>query len=162
LIYNTLAFGGPLEWTYKHVAKSTFQQMHSVGYVGLTFPSPKIFWAITFGSSRGFFFYMPHLLFGIAGLIQQRRRPESLLALSIIGANFLLVSGLGNWEGGWTFGPRFLIPLIPFLIYGCALWLQQVQTNSFYFCAYLILLAFSTVSMIFAATTFPFAPPFPF
>lgn len=167
-LYNWCVFEGLLEWPYKYTYFPHLQAGHAGGYVGLHLPSLRVLWELTFGTSRGFFFFMPHLFFGLIGLVLEKmRRKESSLALAIILVNFIFYSGYYSWDGGQAFGPRFLVPLIPFLVYGCALGYQQLkefgegktipQIISY---AYLLSLAFSVGLMLFGTVTFPFSPRF--
>jgi len=44
------------------------------------------------------------------------RREEAVLFTTIFGTYLLLHAGWWSWYGGWSWGPRFLVPTLPFLI----------------------------------------------
>jgi hypothetical protein len=68
---------------------------------------------------RGLLFWAPVLLPGLialCGLLAQRaRRREALLFLAIFLAFWLMNASFNAWHGGGTFGPRYLVPAVPFL-----------------------------------------------
>ncbi len=65
---------------------------------------------------RGLLLYSPVLIltFFSAPAFFQRHRPEAVLALSIILIHLLLYGKWFMWHGGFAWGPRFLIPTLPF------------------------------------------------
>ncbi len=65
---------------------------------------------------RGLFLYCPILLLSLAGmpLLWQRRRAEALLALGVILIHLLLYGKWFMWHGGYAWGPRFMLPTLPF------------------------------------------------
>jgi hypothetical protein len=67
---------------------------------------------------RGLFFYMPVLIFSFAGLIYMFRnyRLESLIILTSFFILLIINSVIPFWWGGSSFGPRHLIPIMPFLM----------------------------------------------
>ena len=72
---------------------------------------------------RGLFWMAPALLALPVGFAQAKERGERLwppvaLALSI--AVLLPIAFQREWHGSWTYGPRFLLPLLPFLWLGVA------------------------------------------
>lgn len=69
---------------------------------------------LVISNERGIFYYSPVLLFGVLGLyfIYKSKKNNDLLGMitSIIGVNVLLYSMFSDPWGGWSFGPRYLIP----------------------------------------------------
>jgi len=162
---NWYLYGGPLNWIYKYTVEADFKANNTQGYVGVLLPNPSVIWKLTLGSNRGLFFYMPHLVFGAAGLmLEKEKRADAILALAIIAGNVLFVSSMLAWDGGWCFGPRYLIPVIPFLIYGVALGLRRFNEKQIMhvsiLATYLILLAVTIPLMLFATASWPFSPRF--
>lgn len=93
----------------------------------LAFGSP---WAFSFSAiitrlkglllspGRGLFIYCPLVLAGVAVLVR-RKSPETLL-ISLICLGSLFIHSLWTiWEGGWSWGPRLLLPVVP-LLCACA------------------------------------------
>ncbi len=66
---------------------------------------------------KGLFLYSPILLAALAGLpaLFRRDRATALLSLGVAIAFPLLYAGWFMWWGGWSWGPRFLVPSLPFL-----------------------------------------------
>jgi len=82
-----------------------------------TLPNPYVMLRLLFYPYRGLFFYSPILLLSIPGLFFMFRKykAESIL---IVLALILLVSIISmrrNWWGGYCFGNRYLVPIVPFL-----------------------------------------------
>jgi hypothetical protein len=71
-----------------------------------------------FSLGRSVFLYSPPtilLLFAFREFYR-RQRAEALLFVSIIAIYFLVYSSFGDWHGGWAWGPRYLLPMLPFMI----------------------------------------------
>ncbi|MDY7232045.1 hypothetical protein [Hyalangium rubrum] len=66
---------------------------------------------------RGMLVYAPWLLFAVAGWpALVRRKPwESAMLLSGFFCVFILTSIWLYWDGGWCYGPRLLVPVLPLL-----------------------------------------------
>jgi hypothetical protein len=67
---------------------------------------------------RGLLVYCPIFLTCALSWQQMKSRADKLLALAYLApavALWLLISGFNGWHGGWSSGPRYLIPAIPFL-----------------------------------------------
>jgi hypothetical protein len=80
--------------------------------------------------NRGLFIFMPITLLGIIGLLRsfRRLREEPHLPMLAIAAtlHFLLLSGFPYWHGGWAFGPRYLVDILPILALGAGLELPRL------------------------------------
>ncbi len=73
-----------------------------------------------FTPMRGLFFFSPILLLGVLGYWKMLRksgnRQEGILFLAVFSGIFLLYSSWYSVTGGLSFGPRFLVGSIPFLL----------------------------------------------
>ena len=103
--YNWLRFGNPLDTGYLFGQREQFSTPLFVGLYGLTF-SP----------GRGLFWYNPILLAALATWpVLVRRRPTEGLFAAGVGLYYLLFWSLWYlWWGGHSWGPRFLVPMLPF------------------------------------------------
>ncbi len=113
-LYDQVAFGNPLvtsEQVYDHTT-SVFQSF--------SYPLLSGLYLDLFSPLRGVFLYCPVLVVGVVGCFYfwQRRetRSECVLLVACFLAIVIPYSMWYNAEGGEGFGPRFLIPAIPFLL----------------------------------------------
>jgi hypothetical protein len=84
---------------------------------------------LLFFESRGLFFYSPVLLLSLPGIyyLYKRDRKLLLIAPGIFGALLLVQASHINWLGGVSFGPRYMVPGIPFLLIPLALTFQKIR-----------------------------------
>jgi hypothetical protein len=117
MAYNTAVFGGPLSLGYSY--SELWLDEHQVGFMSLTTPTWDALWGITFGAFRGLFFYAPVLLLAVAGFGLWWRsglhRLEWWLAAGISAGILLFNASSVMWWGGFAVGPRYLLPMLPFL-----------------------------------------------
>jgi hypothetical protein len=71
-----------------------------------------------FSPGRSIFLYSPPIILALFvwSKFYQRYRAEALLFLMIIITYLVAYSLYGHWHGGWAWGPRFLMPLLPLFI----------------------------------------------
>jgi hypothetical protein len=114
LVYDQLAFGSPFTLGYSKVVD--FEGMQQ-GFFGITWPKPNVAVSILFGRYRGLLPLSPVLVLIPVGLYAMWREPSRRVAASailIVFCSFLWINaGYIYWWGGWSFGPRYLIPAVP-------------------------------------------------
>jgi hypothetical protein len=118
--YNWVIFHTPLPVGYEYSALYTEQ--HGTGFLSLTYPHVSALWGITFGSYRGLFYVSPVLLLAAAGFWAWWRlktlRAEWAVCLWAV-MSFILFNGSSvMWQGGYSIGPRYLVPMLPFMTMG--------------------------------------------
>lgn len=122
--YNLACFGHPFSFSYEHQVYERFKEGTAHGILGIGLPRPEAMMSLLFSPSRGLFFIMPVLLFslwGISKMIRGKQCPrEAVLIIAIVIGSFLFVAGFYGWHGGLTFGPRYLVPMLPFLAFPIA------------------------------------------
>jgi len=66
----------------------------------------------------GLLWYASPLVLGVLGFRRMwRRHPREALGVALLaGVTLLLYATYPTWYGGWSWGPRFLVPLAPFLL----------------------------------------------
>ncbi len=130
MIYNFLITGSPFKVLYSYVAHEEYQ-----GVTNLGFGMPKLnaLWGLLFSRSRGLLFYAPLLIFFLFYTFKNNRNNISQFfkyekkkyylswinnyLLSSCVVYIILISAHLMWTGGWSFGPRHLIPITFLLIY---------------------------------------------
>lgn len=122
---NFAVYGYPLDAYLVPGAFDFAESIHAPGVAGLRRPDNiGAYWFhIAFGQ-RGFVSHMPVMLFGIYYLLRHWRRVTRVQKLSAGAAGILFVfygTRTGIF-GGWAYGFRFFIPLIPLVFGWSAQW----------------------------------------
>lgn len=95
----------------------------ATGYGGEDFTTPLVvgLFGLLFSPERGLLVFFPALLVPLLGWKYLRGRAQSLVVLAMMVTIFSLVfhARFWTWHGGWTSGPRFLLPAL-------ALWMAPV------------------------------------
>lgn len=116
--YNFLAFGSPWDMGYFHHATAAFHGVHSAANpLGLRGIALARVIPLLWGGYRGLLFYAPILALAIPGwLVLANRRDWGMTVVSVatVIAIFLVNLSYPEWTGGWSTGPRLLVPLLPF------------------------------------------------
>lgn len=118
-LYNWASFGNPLSFGYRLLRYGQYQDGMGSGIMGVGIPKFEHLWEVTFSTASGLFFTSPWLLFAPLGIIvlilKKEHRAEGVL-FGVMGAAYLAFNA-GYFEpgGAASFGPRHLVPVIPFL-----------------------------------------------
>jgi len=96
------------------------------GVEGSRFTTPLLtgLYGLLLGPNKGLVFYAPVAILVPWGLwrgLRSARRPEALLLLGSIAALLLTVATWWSWEGGFSWGPRLLFPILPLVAIAAAL-----------------------------------------
>jgi hypothetical protein len=127
MAYNYAIFGTVLPVGYKY--SELWQAEHQSGFMSLAGPNREALWGITFSVHRGLFLLAPVLLTGLAGFVAWWRagiyRRELAVCIWAV-VSFLLFNGSSvMWSGGFGVGPRYLVPMLPFLAFGMGAFLAM-------------------------------------
>lgn len=118
--YNAAVFGSPLAFGYSYEVSNTFQQGMSAGLMGIHIPRRSVLFHITLDPKFGLFWQSPVLLLASVGYFLLFRRrgylAEGLISAYAIGVMLLMNAGYYLWWGGHAFGPRLIIPALPFFV----------------------------------------------
>jgi hypothetical protein len=114
LVFNQWAFGSMTHLSYA----GAIGGVNKEGLFGIGLPSFRVASELLF-STVGLLRVAPVLSLAAVGMALMYRRGERAEALFIAGLAFLYLSFNAAYEtpfGGYSPGPRFLVPLIPFLV----------------------------------------------
>ena len=85
--------------------------------LGLRRPGPALALALLWGRYRGLLFYAPVVAlvpFGLVALAARRAWGVAVVSSAAMAAVFAVNLSYPEWTGGWSTGPRLLVPLLPF------------------------------------------------
>ena len=120
MTYNTLAFGAPWKMGYFFLILDRFKEVHSdANPLGLARPDWQRAGELLWGERRGLLRYAPILILtlpGLVALVARRAWGMAGVVVASMLAVFLVNLSYPEWTGGWTTGPRLLVPLLPFAI----------------------------------------------
>jgi hypothetical protein len=117
--YNFACFGKVV--TTNYAWENPLFNKAGGGLLGLFASAPRwnVVAALTVSPYRGLFSGTPVLVLGLIGLVSMLRSPrfrlEGLLCAAMIAHVFFFNLSFTEWNAGWSCGPRYLIPAIPFL-----------------------------------------------
>ncbi|MBI5154208.1 hypothetical protein HZA57_03140 [Candidatus Poribacteria bacterium] len=116
---------GELTIPYRYEALSIFRSGMERGFMGATWPRLGPLWFLTLHPYRGIFFWSPVAAAALAGLVlgarsTGRRRIAGWLGLWAFGAYLLFNASYFMWWGGWSMGPRHLLPMMAAVPLGLA------------------------------------------
>jgi len=118
-VYTLVCFGR-LAIPYEYLVRAEFKEGMSRGFQGIVGFNPVVLYYITIHRYRGLFYHSPFLalaLWGWAAMWRDpRRRSDAVLSFSMAAAYLAFNASYYMWWGGWTNGPRHLIPALPFLV----------------------------------------------
>ena len=116
--YNFIAFDSPWKMGYFFLVMDRFVEVHSPDNpLGLIRPDLAKIRELLWGERRGLITFAPIVALtplGLVLMIFQKRAALAGLIASILVAIFLVNLSYPEWTGGWTTGPRLLVPLLPF------------------------------------------------
>lgn len=97
-----------------------FGSVINFGYPGETWNTPLLegLYGLLLSPGKGMFWYAPVLIPGVFGLIKMYTawRPEMLLICAFVLSYLVFHAGFWIWWGGDCWGPRYLVPILPFLV----------------------------------------------
>jgi 4-amino-4-deoxy-L-arabinose transferase-like glycosyltransferase len=97
-----------------------FHNILQTGYEGqgFTTPLPIGLLGLTISPGRSLFLYSPLVMLGAVSLCWFRARfpAMTVFILTATVSAFLFYGQWWSWHGGWSWGPRLLVPLVPFLL----------------------------------------------
>ena len=146
VIYQNAAFGSPFASGY---TSKPYHQGASLLITGV--PKLSTLAEVLFGG-RGLIAFTPVVLVGGVGLVSRWRRTRdegAMISLAVVAGFLTLQAGWVNPWGGEGPGPRYVIPMLPFLAIGLAeIWRVMLPALRWF------VVALSVTSMALATSTF--------
>ncbi len=92
-------------------------------------PPLKGLWGIFFAGDVGLVWFAPLiLLLPLTWRAFHRDHPlESFVCIAVVALSIVFFSAYTYWRGGWSYGPRLLTPILPFLIFPLSPMLSQAS-----------------------------------
>jgi hypothetical protein len=114
LAYHWVSFGSPFAFPYDY---SVWPTPHTGWFMGIGVPRSDALSNVLFGAYRGLFNTTPWLLAAVPGavVLLRKHRIEAIVCIWAVLAFLWLNSSIPPWDGGWAAGPRYLVPMLPFL-----------------------------------------------
>ena len=162
MYYNYACFGSPFSTGYHHKTDALHAIYHSQGFVGFIYPKLGSIASILFSPSKGLLFYSPFLVFSTAGYIHIFKKRKMITwvwpGLLIPPAYIIAISSFVDWPGGWTVGPRHLVPALPFLCIPIGIFLERYKENILMKSIFSITGLFSIFLILVCTPQFPYYP----
>lgn len=127
--YNYIITGNMFDMLYKYCNFDNMDENY-----GFLYPTIESLWGLSFSVFRGVFIYAPLLFFIILSyFIQNKNKLMKFLYdnyfISII-IYFLFIASYKYWWGGWSYGPRHLIPITVLIFF---IGFNKLNINRFIF-----------------------------
>ena len=121
LAYNVVSFGSPFRFGYLNEADPRYYHMRE-GFFGIALPRVHVLGELLFGRYRGLLPIAPLIAVTPIGLLILGRTDSGYraawTAAAIAVFYFLMNASYFLWDGGAVYGPRHVIPSLPFLSLG--------------------------------------------
>ena len=123
-----LLWGAVIAWLNWYRFGSLFDFGYGKEAAQFTNPLFAGLYGLLLGPNKGLIFYAPValLLPWAVWTMRRRARPEIVFILSVLAIQTLVNAMWWSWEGGWSWGPRMILPIVPFLLVGVGLLLETV------------------------------------
>jgi len=150
-IYNYVCFDNPLTPPYYYEQS---EDMSVIGYYIRTTFLIGLYGQL-FSPFRGLFFYSPILLLTFHGTYKflNKHRYETFLYLTSF-VMILLLFAAQEWWGGNCYGPRYILPVIPFVTIPIAATIEDYKSNKLFWIVFSILFGLSIFNNFVGAITF--------
>jgi len=110
--YQWACFGSPFR-TSVEASKQFTDSSLLFGVIQV--PSVEALYGITVSPYRGLFFVSPVLLLAFTGFSAMKRDQRFWSIVIVVSTYVLTIASFNGWNGGWAFGPRYLVPIVPLL-----------------------------------------------
>ncbi len=107
LLYNIQVFGGPFQTGYGGVDPTGL----------LDWPWQEGLYGLLLSTGKGLLLFSPTVLIGLVGMAFRWRQQwrEALLGLAVLSVSLAFYCRLSYWHGDGSWGPRYLVFVLPFV-----------------------------------------------
>jgi hypothetical protein len=155
--YDAACFAGPFDLSSSHEWYGGFSKLSRHKFFGFALPSPWIALRLLVSPSRGVLVESPFFLFLPAACASARLAGRALrISIAAVAALFVAMTAYENWHGGWSLGPRYLLPILFFAAWPLAgLAGRPSRVATILFAAAVVMAA---LFFLFSSSTFWFYP----
>jgi hypothetical protein len=116
--FHEAAFGAPWSTPYSHLENAYFVRDIAPGVLGISIPTWERIWGSLFAPYLGLFFWAPWsaLAVGLLPFLWRRGGAPERVAVLVVAYYLVFQITHALWRSGWTVGPRYITPLVPFAI----------------------------------------------
>lgn len=141
--FHWRAYGAPWRTGYSFLENAGFVRDIAPGFLGISPPDLERFWGVLFAPWLGLFHWAPWTALALGALpllrrgapvpadpgAEPARRAGQVAGLVVL---YYLLFQLNHalWRSGWTVGPRYIAPLVPFAAIALALALQRLRADA--------------------------------
>jgi hypothetical protein len=128
--FHWAAFGAPWSTPYSHLENPSFVRDIAPGILGISIPTWDRVWGSLFAPFLGLFFWAPWtaLAIGVAPLLRRRGSARERVAVLVVAYYLVFQITHALWRSGWTVGPRYITPLVPFAVVCLGLALTRLRS----------------------------------
>jgi hypothetical protein len=121
---NYIRFGSPLKTGYQLAFPSASATFSTPLFQGL--------FKVLFSGEFGLLVFAPWVLLALVclPLFVREHLPESVLCATAFLVYLVFFAKFSHLEGGWVAGPRYLVPILPFLVVAMAPAIQRLQQSA--------------------------------
>ena len=129
--FHATAFGSPWSTPYSHLENPGFARDISPGVLGISAPSWERFVKSFLLPPLGLFFWSPWipLALGAAPLLLRRRHAAGVTAIGVVAYYLLFQVTHALWRSGWSVGPRYVTPIVPFAAAAVAFAIAELDAH---------------------------------
>ncbi|HEX7155224.1 MAG TPA: hypothetical protein VF618_27390 [Thermoanaerobaculia bacterium] len=154
-LYHFTAYGSPFTLPSHYEKVAEYRAIGSTGLFGIHLPSPMTLLSLLFDPARGLLVFSPVVVLAIPAFVSLRQKLAARAWWTLVlvpAATLLFYAGYANWHGGWNVGPRYLVPMLPFLMAAMLLGGRRWPR------AEALLAGWSVLAVVGTSLVFPFPP----